>query len=168
MEELHEFSARSFRADPRRPRCFRDVLLCDPSPARNVTTGQLRPFAAAQWVRRPACVCPSASRSTLGQLASCRCHEQREGDIASAAQVLDFYRTTYRSAFSAAPAELLRIVFAAPNFANLETVVEVRGWLAGTRPQDMVVGFYLALGRISMTADTSDATRPILLHAPCV
>jgi len=44
---------------------------------------------------------------------------------------LDFYRTTYRSAFITAPAELLRIVIAAPNIANLETVVEVRGWLAG-------------------------------------
>ncbi len=56
VEELHEFSARARRADPRRPRCFRSVLLCDPSPALNVTTGDLRPFAAAQWVRRPACM----------------------------------------------------------------------------------------------------------------
>ena len=47
-------------------------------------------------------------------------------DDAAAAQVLDFYRSAYRSAFvNTAPAELLRIVIAAPNVANLETVVEV-------------------------------------------
>ncbi len=47
--------------------------------------------------------------------------------------MLNFYRTTHRSAFSTAPAELLHIVIAATNIANLEAVVEVRSQRAGSR-----------------------------------
>ena len=81
VEELHDFSARSRRADPRRSRCFRSVLLCDPSPALNATTGRLRPFAAAQWVRRLAFLCPHAAdaRSEMACVALLPCKQDKGG-----------------------------------------------------------------------------------------
>ena len=85
-----------------------------------------RPAAA---VRRSAvgarCRNPSAEtlRGPLCSACIC-CHGCQLVDAHT--QVLDFYRTTYRSDFMAEPSDMLRVVIAASNIANLGTVVEVR------------------------------------------